>query len=520
MSVNNSLKAKLTQIPHKPGVYLMRDRFGKVIYVGKARDLKKRVSQYFHPSRRQSWDLKLKALIDTIHDLDFFTVRTEAEALLLEGKLIKEFKPKYNISFRDDKRFLMIKVNLNDPVPLFTLTRLKTDDGSKYFGPFVDSKAARSTLALVRKTFHLRACKTFNPTEAEYNHCMYAHLKYCSAPCIGKISTEDYLTSVKEACKFLEGKCKEIEQDLEIKMKNAAATLQFEKAAEYRDLLASLRITLQKNRSFERLPSELPVAINPESDLLDLATVLSLPKPPGRIEGFDISNISGTFSVASMVCFYDGRPARSEYRRYRIKTVPGQDDFACIHEVVTRRYTRVLREQSEKKNNISDNLSRDSRNPDQNLQNRLPDLILIDGGLGQVNAAYSALKKLGLDNISIIGLAKEFEEIYLPHKSESIRLPKNSGALKLLQRIRDESHRFAHTFNARLRLKKINESLLDEFPGIGPKRKTLLLKKFGSVHEIASAKVEDIQSVPGLGGETALQLKTFLSARLNAEPPN
>ena len=202
MLVAEHIRKKLGTLPHKPGIYLMRDRFGTVIYVGKARDLRKRVSQYFQPSRRLGWDLKFKALIEAIHEFDFHVVRSEPEALLLEGKLIKEFHPRYNVSFRDDKRFLLLKVNLNDPIPRFTLTRLRQDDGARYFGPFPNSGALRSTLALVRRQYHLRGCRPLTPTERDYKHCLYAHLKYCTAPCIGNVGREEYLEQVKAACEF------------------------------------------------------------------------------------------------------------------------------------------------------------------------------------------------------------------------------------------------------------------------------------------------------------------------------
>jgi excinuclease ABC subunit C len=496
MPANDPIRKKLAQLPHKPGVYLMKDRFGTVIYVGKARDLRKRVSSYFHPSRRMGWDLKLNALIEAIHDLDTYPVRTEPEALLLEGKLIKEYQPRYNISFRDDKRFLLVKVNLNDPIPRFVLTRLRQEDGARYFGPFVHSSSARHTLTLARRKFNLRGCRPFTPGPEDYKHCLYAHLKYCTAPCIGNIPLDEYRRQVAAACDFLDGQTGEMERELDGLMKKAAAAEEFEKAAQYRDALDDLRLTTQKTRKFSRLPHALPIALDPERDLAELGRVLSLPSAPARMEGFDISNISGTFAVASMVSFRDGKPDRSHYRRFRIKTVTGQDDFACMAETVRRRYSRLVREA-----------------PD-----ALPDLIVIDGGKGQLNAALAELAQLGLRQIPVIGLAKEFEEIHRPGQPEPMRLGQDSGALKLLQRVRDESHRFANTYNAQLRLKKISESILDEFPGIGRQRKTALLKKFGSVQRLRLAAVEDIASVPGFGGKAALELKKFLEARAVHSP--
>lgn len=513
MSVAENIRKKLTTLPHKPGVYLMRDRFGTVIYVGKARDLRKRVSQYFHPSRRMGWDLKFQALVDAIHDFDFHIVRSEPEALLLEGKLIKEFHPRYNVSFRDDKRFLLLKVNLNDPIPRFTLTRLKQDDGARYFGPFPNSGALRSTLTLVRRQYHLRGCRPLTPGERDYKHCLYGHLKYCTAPCIGNVTREQYLEQVSAACDFLEGQCHEMQSRLEEDMKKAAAAQEYERAAELRDLLADLQRTTKKANRFERIPYSLPQAIEPERDLAELGKVLGLPMPPERIEGFDISNISGTFKVASLISFRNGRPDRNNYRRFKIKTVEGQDDFASVAEVVRRRYTRLLNEAkaASPEQGEVDNVNPESVPPP--TRSNMPDLILIDGGKGQVSAAQAELEKLGLGALPVIGLAKEFEEIYRPNEKEPLRLSHESGALKLLQRVRDECHRLANTYNASLRLRKISESILDEFPNIGERRKAALLKKFGSVQRMRAASVEEIATVPGFGGKAAAELKTFLEAR-------
>ena len=503
MPATDHIRDKLSQLPHKPGIYLMKDRFGTVIYVGKARDLRKRVSQYFHPSRRHGWDVKLNALVEAIHDFDVHAVRSEPEALLLEGKLIKEFHPRYNVSFRDDKRFLLIKVNLQDPIPRFVMTRLQHEDGARYFGPFVHSASAKRTLDLARRQFHLRGCRVLTPGDADYQHCLYAHLKHCTAPCIANVTREQYVEQVRAACDFLAGQGDEIEKELEAEMKQAAADLNFEKAAQLRDALADLRHTTQKTQKFPRLPYTLPVAIDPVRDLAELAQILGLPAPPSRIEGFDISNISGTFIVASMVSFRDGKPDRSNYRRFKMKGVAGQDDFASIAETVQRRYSRLLKE-----------IGAAPPTPDvPTAPSRLPDLIVIDGGKGQLGMACAELAKLGLEKVPIIGLAKEFEEIHRPGRADPLRLPADSSALKLLQRVRDESHRFANTYNAQLRLKKISESLLDEFPGIGGQRKASLLRKFGSIQRLRQATVEQIAEVSGFGGKAAAELKAFLEAR-------
>ena len=557
MPVSELIRKKISALPHKPGIYLMRDRLGTVIYVGKARNLRKRVSQYFHPSRRMGWDLKLNALVEAICDFDFHLVKSDPEAYLLESKLIKEFKPRYNVSFRDDKRHLMLKVNLNDPIPNFTFARFRKDDGARYFGPFANSGALRSTLALARRQFNLRGCRAFTPGEADYKHCLYGHLKYCTAPCVRNVTPEQYREQVLAACNFLDGQCREMQDQLETEMKKAAAAHEFERAAELRDLIRDLQKTCQRTEKFERVPYTLPVAATSETDLVELAKALHLPAPPQRIEGFDISNISGTFAVASCVSFKNGRPDRANYRRFKIKTVVGQDDFASMAEVVRRRYSRLLREAAghgpgtvqtaedrddggspiagelqklveetsrkvrrgipvKAKTNGGEELK--AANPSVIPRSSsppppLPDLILIDGGKGQLGMAVAELKKLGLETIPVIGLAKEFEEIYRPDESEPLRLGLDHPAVKLLQRVRDECHRVANSYNAQLRIKKISESVLDEFPGIGERRKAALLKKFGSVHRLKTATLEQIAEVPGFGGKAAEELKKFLEAR-------
>ena len=557
------VRKKLANLPHRPGVYLMKDRFGTVIYVGKARDLRKRVMTYFQPSRRLGWDLKFRALTDSIHDLDVHVVKSEPEALLLESKLVKELQPKFNVDLRDDRRFLMLKVNLRDPIPRFSLTRLRTDDGSRYFGPFPNSGALRNTLALMRRQFNLRGCRPLTPGAADYKHCLYGNLKWCTAPCIGNVTHAQYLEQVQAACNFLDGQCGELSEQLETEMRKAAGAQHYEQAADLRDAITALKETTAKTTRFERTPWNVPIAALPERDNMELGKALGLPAPPVRIEGFDISNISGTLKVASVVAFRNGRPDRANYRRLRIKDVEGQDDFACIAEAVRRRYARLLREQRddgglkmedgkpitpslspsdgervakpgegmdddaeartaivEELRELMANAGREHRTS--NIEHRtsnLPDLIVIDGGKGQLGAACEELKNLGLERIPIIGLAKEFEEIYRPGESAPMRLDRDSNALKLLQRIRDESHRVANSYNAQLRIKKISESLLDEFPGIGETRKAALLKKFGSIQRLRMASEEQIAEVSGFGGKVAGELKAFLLARLDVPVP-
>jgi excinuclease ABC subunit C len=547
MPITDHIRNKLSTVPHRPGVYLHKDRFGTVIYIGKARDLRKRVSQYFHPSRRMGWDLKFNALVDAIHDFDWHTVKNEAESLLLESRLIKEFQPRFNIDLKDDKRFLLLKVNLNDPIPRFTLTRLRKDDGCLYFGPFAHSGSVRRALTLMRRKFKLRGCRPLHPNESDYRHCLYGNLQHCTAPCIGNVTREQYLEQVRAGIGFLEGHTEELRSELESEMRKAAANLEFEKAAQLRDALEDLKRTTLKTEKFERIPYTLPVAVHPESDLRELGRLLGLAEPPARIEGFDISNISGTFIVSSMVSFWHGRPDRSNYRRFRMKTVRTQDDFASMAETIQRRYSRLQREvkastasaspltpvsapgpgslddteelaeESPEDAPTAESIAAESAErpwlPKITAGPRLPDLILIDGGKGQLNAACAELAQLGLSHIPILGLAKEFEEIHLPGEKDPLRPGLDSPAVKLLQRVRDEAHRFANTYNAQLRLKKISESVLDEFPGIGDARKKALLRRFGSIQRLRLAAIHEIEQVDGFGGTMAQALKRFLEAR-------
>ena len=480
MAVSDQLKAKLPDVPNKPGVYIFRDRLGKVIYVGKARSLRRRLRQYFQPSRSQRWDRKFKALVDSIESFEFHVVHNEPEALLLEGKLIKEFKPRYNVSFRDDKRFLLLKVDPREDWPRFRFARLKKDDGARYFGPYVHATALRKTVTFMRKKYGVLTFGRGAPTERELKYSSYqvpARLSDCTA--------EQYRQRVEMACAFLEGQHKEYLAEIEKEMQDAAAAMEFEKAAELRDVLEGLQDTVSvKTRKFAR---DLPEAIDIPTELEELRGVLGLPAPPRVIEGFDISHISGTHSVGSMVRFKDARPDKDHYRHFRIKTVEGVDDFASIREIVGRRYRRILDEGG-----------------------ALPDAVLIDGGKGQLDYARAALIQLGLPSLPVFGLAKEHEEIFLPDRADPVRLPDNSPALRLVRRIRDEAHRFAQKYHFQLRKQRIAESILDDFPGIGGKKKQLLLKTFGSVKRLRAATVEEIGAVSGFGGKTAAALKKFL----------
>jgi excinuclease ABC subunit C len=510
-------RARLHDVPHKPGVYVMRDRLKHIIYVGKARDLRKRVSNYFMPSRAITADRKTRALIDSIWDFEFHVVRSDAEAVLYEGKLIKEFRPKYNVSFRDDKRFLLVRVNPADPFPRFHLTRLKKDDGARYYGPFANSGALRTTLNAIRKRFGLRTCKPMVPTERDYRHCLNDVIKNCSAPCIGKIAQDAYRARVEEACQFLDGESKNMLEQVEAEMRAAAEKLDFEKAAQLRNLLDDLRTTAKPVTRFTR--KMLPSTVNPVEDLAALRDALGLHRPPRIMECFDISNISSTHIVASMVRFRNGVPDRASYRRYRIKTVPGQNDFASMAEVVRRRYRRILGEAASivgedaeySQEPIIDAVRRLTDSPSAGL-GTLPDLVIVDGGKGQLSSACKELQAIGLHEMPIIGLAKEFEEIHRPGRPLPLILPHDSGALRLLQRIRDEAHRFANGYHSLLLSKRISESALDEIDGVSEARKMALLARFGSVERLRKAPVEKIAEVPGVSTRLATEILERLAA--------
>ena len=512
---DSDLKTKLREVPHQPGVYLMKDRLGAIIYVGKARDLKRRLASYFMASRQTRADLKTRALIDSIHDFEIHVVRNEEESLLLESKLIKDYRPRYNVALRDDKRFMLVKIRLADPWPRLVMTRVKKDDGSRYFGPFPHSSALRETLAWINRKFGFRVCRPLAPGARDYRHCNADIIRNCTAPCIGRIGRAAYLTNVEAACRILEGKGKrELLDGLRADMAAAAAGLDFERAATLRDMLQNFEKTLSPTRQFSR-GRGLPSTVMPSADLAELGEILRLGGPPRVMECFDISNVSSNHIVASMVRFTDGRPDTQNYRRYRIRSVAGQDDFASMAEVVRRRYSRVLLENSmaapdaaasqEEVLESQRRLARDGR-----AKIVLPDLVIVDGGKGQLGMAVRELAALGLHNLPVIGLAKQHEEVFIPGQSQPLIIAHERGALKLLQRIRDEAHRFANGYNELLYRRKMKESVLDDCPGMSPKRKQLLLQKFGSVARLKQAAVAEIAALSNISAKSAAVILAFL----------
>ena len=593
------LTAQVALLPDKPGVYLMRDQAGKIIYVGKAVNLKNRVRSYF---QQRGLSAKTEALVARIASFETIVTATEMEALILECNLIKKHRPRYNISLRDDKTYPFIKVTLNEAFPRVYATRRLEKDGAKYYGPYASAGAMHETIALLKKLFPLRSCRSM---EAQ-RPCLEYHIKRCLAPCAGLVDQESYLAMVRTVCLFLEGRSADVEKDLKRRMLAASEDLKFELAGRLRDQLAAVRQVMEKQNivtgagdqdvlGLARLGSQscvqvffirsgkmvgrdrfmlsggdnetdgdilaafvkqyyheaafiareiLTPVVLPESELLaswlserkggavhlltpqrgskrdlvqlaadnaveylrqrnerdavkhgkstaameELAQRLSLARLPKRIECFDISHIQGAETVASMVVFTGGEPDKAEYRRFKLRTVEGSpDDFASMQEVTLRRY-------------------REAAEP-------LPDLIVIDGGKGQLSSALEVIRGVGLSDIPVIGLAKEFEHIFRENISEPLILPRHSEALRLIQQIRDEAHRFAVTYHRKLRAKRNLVSVLDHIKGIGAKRRQALWKHFGALEKMRAASVEDLAAAPGMNVTAATAVWQFFHAQ-------
>ena len=584
-------------LPDKPGIYLMRDAKDKVLYVGKAKSLKKRVRSYFKDELDSP---KTTAMMRQFHNLEYIITDTEKEALILESNLIKKYLPRYNIRLKDDKRYPYIKITKED-YPRILITRRISDDDSYYYGPFTDVYALKRMLKFIKSLFKIRECKNMN------GPCLNYQINLCEAPCDNKISIKDYQQLVDKANLFFQGKYNDIMSIQKKMMTEAAENQEFEKATVLRDQIDSIKGILERqnmefNRQLEQdviacslnedfatvvvfsvrdgkitgkndflmsfveptspekvlsaflkqyytgprqIPSDLILQYHVDDEsliidwlkeksdtevtfkvpeegmeyrlikmvaknadviknhqkevkgaLLDLKTYLGIPKIPRRIEAFDISNISGKNAVASMVVFEDGAPKKNSYRRYKIETT-GPDDYAMMREVLMRRYKKLIHEKEEIENSLLKIVDQ-------------PDLIVVDGGKGQLNVALTVLKLLNLTNIPVIGLAKEFEHIFIPDVSTPIILPPNSNALHLLQRIRDEAHRFAINYHKKLRSKMVKDSLIDHINGVGPKRKVNLLKHFGSLEKLRESNVEQISQVKGINHSLALKIYEYI----------
>ena len=473
-------------LPEKSGVYLMKDRLGHVIYVGKAKNLRKRVGSYFQGSRKFIWaQPKIGAMVDMVREISHVETKNETEALLLEGKLIKEYKPRYNTDFTDDKQFLLVRVDLQNDLPKFRLCRNKKEDGAHYYGPFAQAGMLRSTLAEMRKKFGILLADAKPVKLEDGRYRLYDDARAEIFAGHNQTSVEEYRERVEEACSFLEGRAKSWLAELREQMIKRAEAMDFEKAAELRDLSDALTKTIGRTRRFTR---NWPRAEENEQNNLDrLAEKLNLSGPPTSIECFDVSHVSGTFVVASMVRFRSGKPDKRAYRRFKVRAFEGNDDFRAMQEVVGRRYSR-LHENGES----------------------FPELVVVDGGAGQVSAALKAFLVLDLEPPPLIGLAKREETIVFPDERRELKLDPRDPALRLLQRVRDEAHRFANQFNADLRSKKIRESILDDFPGLGKVRRAALRESFGSLERMRKASGEELAAVDGIGPKLAAKLHHFL----------
>lgn len=404
----------IKNLPDRPGVYIMKDAPGKIIYIGKAVSLKKRVQSYFRPSRKR--DFKQDLMIAQIKDIEYKTAHSEAEALLLEASLIKAHQPKFNVELRDGKSYPLVKIT-NEDFPCVAICRPKKKTGAIFFGPYTSAGFLREALAIIRKVFPFRTCRKLPPKS-----CLDYHLHLCPGPCIGKISKRDYRQIIDNIILLLEGKQEELYDSLKKAMQQKAGEKKFEQAASLRDQLLSLASLYSASRVRNYL-----------QEAQQLKEALHLTITPERIEALDISHISAQEAVGSLVSFYKGKPDKNNYRRFRIKEVKGNNDYQMLAEVARRRYSRLKREGKS-----------------------LPDLLVVDGGKGQVSAVKRELERLKLD-LTIVGLAKEKEEIFLPQKKNPIVLRADSLALQLLQRLRDEAHRFAQSYHHILRRKHILE---------------------------------------------------------------
>lgn len=613
---------RLRIAPDKPGVYIMKDVRGNVLYVGKASVLSNRLRTYFgSPS---SLPRKIQRMLSHLDDFECIVTDSEAEALILENTLIKRHKPRYNARLKDDKTYPYLKIDLSEEFPRVYITRRVANDGARYFGPFATAGSVRQTMDLVKRLFPYRSC-TKAITGKDPRPCLEFFINRCVAPCTGHATKEDYAKVIQQVILFMEGDTEAVTQDLQQNMEKAAESLEFERAAVLRDRMRSVqrvaeeqrikvdanpisdmdvialahgenetwvevffirhnkligrdhffmegtqddtpglvlgqfikqfyqsasaippRILLQHPLEEEELIREwlqdlrggavrlvLPqrgqhkklidmVAANAtqglahhrvkwldnvnviQAAMAELQEELSLPTDLRRMECYDISHIQGTNTVGSMVVFEDGKPKPSQYRRFKVKSVEGVDDYESIREVLRRRFKRMAGVRAKQQANGGEAQQADDS------WGVFPDLVLIDGGKGQLSAALEVFLELGLDNVPLASLAKENEWLYVPHTPEPIVLSRTSQALYLVQRIRDEAHRFAITYHRNLRSKSSLRSPLDLVTGIGPKRKRMLIRRFGSVNGIKQASVDEIASVPGITRSLAMLLKRSL----------
>jgi excinuclease ABC subunit C len=432
--------AKVKQFPPAPGVYLMKDAEGRVLYVGKAKNLRNRASHYFTQAARD--DARTADLVPLIADIDFLPADSEVDALLMEARLIKDIQPRFNVDLKDDKTFPYLQIRMREEFPRVEFTRSPRRRGVKLYGPFTSAKGLRYAIQVLQRVFQFRTCsldiRESDPRWRWFRPCLLHSIRQCTAPCNLRVSREEYRQQIRSLRMILEGKKARLLREMNRSMQAASASLNFEKAARLRDDIASLQnLGLRGDVAKDVQPEVFP--IEPRKGLIGLRKVLGLAQTPRTIEGIDIAHLAGQDTVASLVSFIDGLPFKPGYRRYRIRTLEGIDDFAAIREVVSRRFRRAQQ-----------------RRPDDE-EPVFPDIVLIDGGLGQLNAARDVFQLLGVEPPCLISLAKREEEIYRPGEAEPLRLSRRSAALRLLQYVRDEAHRFAQHYHHLLRRKKLQD---------------------------------------------------------------
>lgn len=425
---------RVKSFPGAPGVYLMKDAKGVVIYVGKAKNLRNRASHYF--TKQAAEDPRTAEMVARIADIDFIQAESEVDALLMEARLIKDIQPKYNVLQKDDKSYPYLQIRVREDFPRVEFTRTPKR-GAKLYGPFTSARSLRAAIQVLQRVFKYRTCSLDidegDPQWRWYRPCILHSIGQCTAPCNFRVSKEDYRMQIRQLQMMLEGKKDALIAEMEAQMKEAVANLQFERAAKLRDEMKALGNLSLRGNADKHVQPEVFV-MNPKKGVHGLQKILHLGNPPRVVEGIDIAHVAGTDTVASLVQFIDGLPFKPGYRKFRIKSVAGNDDFASIREVVTRRYRRLHKEDSP-----------------------LPDIIMIDGGKGQLHAAQEALQNLGIEPPCLISLAKKEEEIYRLDASEPLKLSRSSAALRLLQYVRDEAHRFAQHYHHMLRQRRLTE---------------------------------------------------------------
>lgn len=481
----SSVREKINSLPFTPGVYFMKDAEGAILYIGKARSLRKRGRSYLNPPVEFP---KIKILMGKVCDVDYVETPTEVDALLLESQLIKKYSPRYNKELKDDKTYPLIKIT-SDPFPRVHITRNKSDKKAIYYGPYTDARLLREAVTLINNLFPIRKCQKLPKTA-----CLYYHIGQCLAPCIKPDVKPEYEKLVSEVRSFLGGGKKSFMEYLTDRMKQAACELRFEDAQFFKEQIEALS-RLRKKRFSLRSP-ELGIGL---SATIELKKILRMEKPPENIVCFDVSNIQGDEAVASRVSFYRELPDKMEYRRYKIKTVEGINDYAMIQEAVGRMLAGIK----------------------EGRETFIPDVIMIDGGKGHLNAASEVLTREGFETTKLISIAKRFETIYgnldsgkdLVGGEETVYggprdllVPQNSPALHLLQKIRDEAHRFAITYHRSLKQKNLQRSELDSIPGIGETRKKILLEHFDSIDELKRSGTEQLAGLPGMNLAAAKQV--------------